>query len=142
MKGLLVIISAVVMFCGCASHLVPINTKSYQTGASIETSVGSPMISVEDQEVVNGSRWVGIAFSPTGYEQHISKFKKELIYGGKTGDTVNITYREYRDDYARAPFFQDLKYDLKESKEIRFQHFRILIESATNSSIRFIVLSD
>jgi hypothetical protein len=107
----------------------------------METSVGSAMVSTEDQEVKRG-RWIGIIRSSSGYEETITKFKKELIYGGKSGDTVNVSYREYGDDYARPAFAQELKYDLKSSKEIRFQNFRLLVLSADNSVIKFKVLGD
>lgn len=133
---------AIMTLSSCAAKLVPIDTKSYTVGSEIETAIGNPMISVEDQEVVNGTRWVGVAFSPTGYEQRISKFRKELIYGGKSGSTINVAYREYANDMARAPFSQALRYDLNESKTISFQNFKLAVLEANNSIIKFRVISD
>lgn len=68
-------------------------------------------------------------------------FKQELLYNGKSKDTMKLQYREYRDNFARPAFFQDLTYDLTESKEIGFRGMMIEVLEATNSKIKFIVKS-
>lgn len=68
-------------------------------------------------------------------------FKQELIYNGKSGSTIRLSYREYKDDFARPAFFQDLSYDLSEEKIIGFKGMKIEVNEATNSLIRFIVKS-
>lgn len=67
--------------------------------------------------------------------------RKELIYNGKSKDTIKLAYREYKDDLARPAFYQDLTYDLSESKIIGFRSMNIEVIEATNSSIKFIVKS-
>lgn len=67
--------------------------------------------------------------------------REELIYNGKTKDTIKVAYREYKDDLARPAFYQDLTYDLSESKIIGFRRMNIEVIEATNSSIKFIVKS-
>jgi hypothetical protein len=66
-------------------------------------------------------------------------YKHELIYNGKSKDTIRISYREYINDMARPAFYQDLTYDLLESQEIAFRDLRIEVLEATNSAIKFIV---
>jgi hypothetical protein len=66
-------------------------------------------------------------------------FRQELIYGGKSKDFIRFQYREFKNDFARPAFFQELSYDLSESKSISFRSMRIEIIEATNSSIKFIV---
>lgn len=68
-------------------------------------------------------------------------FKQELIYNGKSKDTIKLSYREYKEDWARPAFSQDLTYDLSEGKIIGFRGMRIEVLETTNSNIRFIVLS-
>jgi hypothetical protein len=68
-------------------------------------------------------------------------FKQELIYNGKSGNTIRLSYREYKDDFARPAFFQDLSYDLSEGKTIGFKGMKIEVNEATNSLIKFIVKS-
>jgi hypothetical protein len=67
--------------------------------------------------------------------------KYELIYNGKSKDTIKLQYREYRNDFARPAFYQDLLYDLSESKTIGFKGMTIDVIEATNSLIRFVVRS-
>ncbi|WKZ32962.1 MAG: hypothetical protein QY316_00720 [Thermodesulfobacteriota bacterium] len=68
-------------------------------------------------------------------------FKSELLYNGKSGDTIKVSYREYKDDLARPSFYQDISYDLSESTEIGFKKMKIEVLKATNSSIEYIVKS-
>jgi len=69
-------------------------------------------------------------------------FMKELIYNGKTqANIIKIIYREYLDDLARSAFYQDLTYDLTESKVIRFKNMDIEVLDVNNLSIKFIIKS-
>lgn len=65
--------------------------------------------------------------------------KQELIYNGKSKDTIKIAYREFKDNFARPAFYQDLTYDMAESREIGFKGMIIEVVDATNSFIKFIV---
>jgi len=66
--------------------------------------------------------------------------RKEILYNGKSKDTIKITYREYINDMARPAFYQDLNYDLNESNVIGFRGTQIEIIAATNSDIKFKVI--
>lgn len=63
--------------------------------------------------------------------------KYELIYNGKSGDTIKVSYREFLGDMARPAFTQDLNYDLSESKVIAFKSVIIEILEATSSTIKY-----
>jgi hypothetical protein len=67
-------------------------------------------------------------------------FRQELIYNGKSGNTVKFIYREFRDDMARVAFTQDATYDLSDSNVIGFKGARINVTEATNSQITYRVL--
>lgn len=69
-------------------------------------------------------------------------FTGEIIYSGVTGNTLRATYREYVDNLARPAFAQELQYDLSQSKEITFRSVRIEVLEATNSGIRYRVVTD
>jgi hypothetical protein len=73
------------------------------------------------------------------YEE--GSLRQELIYNGKTKDAIKLQYREFRNDMARPAFYQDLSYDLTESKIIGFRGMMIEVLEATNSFIKFIVKS-
>ena len=69
-------------------------------------------------------------------------FDWELLYSGRQGSSINLSYRESVDGMARPSFYQALTYDLSESKEITFKTLHIKIYDATNNSIVFAVLRD
>jgi hypothetical protein len=76
------------------------------------------------------------------YDNQPGSFKRELVYNGKSKDTIKIQYREYKDNFARAAFFQDLVYDMTESNNVGFRGMNIEVLEATNSYIKFIVKSE
>lgn len=66
----------------------------------------------------------------------------ELVYGGTTGDSFQILYREYtKEDLARPAFSQNLVYE-KKSHDIRFRNLQIKVLESSNQKIKFVVLSD
>lgn len=69
-------------------------------------------------------------------------FGRELIYSGKDGNNIKVSYREYKDDMARPAFFQNLTYNLKESDIIRYKNYKIKVHKATNEEISYTVLED
>jgi len=70
---------------------------------------------------------------------HEGSFKQVLVYNGKSENTIKMQYREYNDDLARPAFFQDLIYNISESKEIGFRGMRINIIEANNLEIKFVI---
>ncbi len=71
-----------------------------------------------------------------------NSFKAELIYSGVMNNVVILSYREYVDNFARPAFYQEMKYDLKESNEIAFRTLKLKILEANNNQISFVVLDD
>lgn len=68
-------------------------------------------------------------------------FRQELIYNGKSQNSIKVQYREFNNDMIRPAFFQELSFDLSESPIIGFRGMRIEVIKATNSDITFIVRS-
>jgi len=62
-------------------------------------------------------------------------FKRELIYLGGNSNSIQLGYREFKNDYARAAFSQDLKFDISEDKMIGFKGARFEVKKATNTSL-------
>ncbi|CAG1064462.1 hypothetical protein BAC1_00018 [uncultured bacterium] len=67
--------------------------------------------------------------------------RKELLYGGRSGDTIRVSYREFRGSLSSQYFNQELTYDLSESSTIRFRSMVIDVLEANNNGIKFIVRS-
>lgn len=69
-------------------------------------------------------------------------FKQEILYNGRTSESIKLAYREFLNDMARPAFFQEMVYDISESNIIGFRGMEIEIFEATNTEISFIVKSN
>jgi len=67
-------------------------------------------------------------------------FKQELVYTGVSKNVITIVYREYINDFARAAFSTELKYDLGEGDTIGYKGARFQILKASNVGIDYKVL--
>lgn len=64
-------------------------------------------------------------------------YLQEFLYNGKNGNSLKFAYREYIGNMARPAYFQDLQYDISESKIVGFKGLRIEIIEATNTFIKY-----
>jgi hypothetical protein len=120
--------------------------KSYSVGQTLSASVGGTFLTAQNGSVEKVKTWVGVMNAPGGWkiEDRYSEdyVRKELIYSGVSGSTVEISYREYRGGLAAPAFYQSVKYDLKESHIISFQNFQIDILNVSNQGISCRLLRD
>lgn len=86
--------------------------------------------------------------TPIPYKLNVSEalnidaggYKKELIYQGRDGSTLRVSYREYLDNLARPAFTQDLTYPIISGKsEIIFQNLKIEVTSIQPSELTDVV---
>ena len=71
-----------------------------------------------------------------------NNFQQTLIYSGRVGDRIRISYREFSGSVARAPFTNEAEYDLSASDTIAYRGAKIRVIDANNESIRYEVLSN
>ncbi|MEP4888485.1 MAG: hypothetical protein ABJV04_00540 [Aliiglaciecola sp.] len=145
--SILIFMSTLVSITGCASRVIKSESfKTYTVGQTVNSNIGSPFLVAQTGTVQTVRSWVGILNSPDGWESKdvysTDYLKKELVYSGKSGSIIEVSYREYRGGMAAPAFFQSLKYDLSGSKEISFQNFLFEVENADNSSISITILRD
>lgn len=69
-----------------------------------------------------------------------NSFQQTLIYSGKVGDKINISYREFSNNLARPAFNNDVEYDLSESNIIGYKGAELEIIKADNRSITYKVI--
>lgn len=69
-------------------------------------------------------------------------FRRTLIYTGKVGNKLRMSYREFNNNLARAAFSTDVEYDLEESNIIGYAGARIEVIKATNNEIKYKVLNN
>lgn len=142
-----ILILNIFLLCACGTmHTRFENSKNYSINSTQKANVGSSMLSNKVATVVEGKRWVGLLYSKDGWEYFKEysddSFKEELIYTGRSGNTIHISYREYKKDFARPAFFQELRYDIEQSRTIVFKQYKLKVIEATNECIEFIVLLD
>jgi len=66
-----------------------------------------------------------------------NSFQQTLIYSGRVGDRINISYREFSNNKARPAFNHDVEYDLSDSNVIGYKGALIEVINADNSSIDY-----
>jgi hypothetical protein len=71
-----------------------------------------------------------------------SSFRRTLIYSGRVGNKLKISYREFNGNMARSAFSTDVEYDLSESNIIGYAGARLKIISTTNTEIKYTVIKD
>lgn len=64
-------------------------------------------------------------------------FQQTLIYSGKVGNKINISYREFSNDMARPAFNNEAEYDLSESNQIGYKGALIDVLEADNTKITY-----
>ncbi len=69
-----------------------------------------------------------------------NNFQQTLLYSGRIGDKINISYREFSNKTARPAFNNDVEYDLSSSKRIGYKGAVIDVIKADNSSITYKVV--
>lgn len=127
---------------GCASIPASLEHKNYELHEVREAAVGEPMIEYLNQEVVTGRRWVGLEASKDGWDETLSRHKETLIYNGKVGNSLTITWLEHRDELPLPTLHEQARYDLSVSRKITLKNFQIIILSADSSRVRFTVVED
>lgn len=152
--GLLAVMSTVLV--GCGWNKVCLEERrgtSVNVGEEKSTVVGAEMV----QTTFSTIQCVSTRYDPTGLNLTLlkrepviinnppydEKTERELLYAGRQGNVLHITYREYTlRGLARTPFFQNLYYDLNTSDTIVFQGWIIKVLDANNQHIRFKVIKE
>ena len=140
-------LSLTAFISGCASQNInQTPTQTYKVGQRIQAAPGGVILSSQAGQLRTTRKWVGVINSPDGWETSTASdssfIRKELLYSGISGKTIEIGYREYRGGLAAAAFYQSAKYDISVSNEISFQNFRLRIDSADNNGLTGVLLSD
>jgi hypothetical protein len=141
--ALVLVLLLPIVACGYNSQCIK-NT-SYNLGEETIALMGNAMVQQTIGCMVYRYDPVGIhrvIWQKSSYIETVeSAVLKELLYAGREGDILHITYREYSvKGYPLTPFFQHIYYDLKTSDKIVFQENMIQVLEANNQQIRFKVI--
>lgn len=69
--------------------------------------------------------------------QSEDSFQQTLLYSGRIGDKINISYREFSNNMARDAFTNSVEYDLSASNTIGYKGALIEVIEADNQSIKY-----
>jgi hypothetical protein len=147
MKTQAAFFAVVLAVAGCASQVVASKPmRSYTVGQPLNAPVGGVLLTAQTGYLETVKHWVGVLYSSDGWKTETvasaDYVRKELVYSGTTGSTIELGYREYRGGYAAPAFYQSVKYDLAQSKVVTFQNFQIEVTSASNSEFKGKLLRD
>lgn len=74
-------------------------------------------------------------------EYRPTALQQTLLYNGKIGNRITLSYREFSQDMARPAFTNEVTYDLSESKILGYKGARLEVLSATNTELTYRVLA-
>lgn len=129
------------MFCGKADAFVPATPKANGEWGQCFFLVNGVLLTASDSAPLNVSPGANLDFHlidivvPT--ERSI---ERRILYSGRTGDRLLLSYREFREGLARPAFTQDVVFDLSKGREIGFRGARFEIINASNTSVRYRLL--
>lgn len=81
--------------------------------------------------------YAGLYERKTRVSREKNSFQQTLIYSGRVGDKINISYREFNNDIARPAFYNNVEYELSSSSTIGYKGALLEITDADNSSITY-----
>lgn len=145
MRRIIIGLSAVTLLAGCGWSQQCDKSRSYELETEMTVTVGSPLV---QSGCLSEREDPGILKQIIGKKSHYHdnfrpRVEQELIYSGREGNTLHITYREYTyDGLARSPFFQQLFYDVSKSDSIVFQNWVLNVLESSNERIKFKVVKE
>jgi len=145
-RKILVLFLLLPLLASCGWHTQCTKRTSYVLGEEKTASVGSEMVQLgcfvmrHEPTGLNKDFW-----NRTAYDFNVVNpmILKELLYSGRAGNILHITYREYiRGGYIKPAFTQMVQYDFKASDMIVFQDWVLQVIDANNQTIRFRVTTE
>lgn len=107
---------------------------------------GGMYIDHKEKELCGVSVFGGTVCADADYEvtkhtrNDMLSFQQTLLYSGKIGNKINISYREFSNNKARPAFSNDVEYDLSDNNVIGYKGALLEILNANNLSIKYKVL--
>ena len=71
-----------------------------------------------------------------------NNFQQSLLYSGRVGDHIKISYREFSGDMARPAYSNDVEYDLSSSDTVTYKGARLRVLKADNEGITYVLISN
>ncbi|MEM7097947.1 MAG: hypothetical protein AAF541_06760 [Pseudomonadota bacterium] len=79
-------------------------------------------------------------YVPSGICSHPKALQQIIEYNGRSGDTLNFTYREVYGERVSAPLTQNFTMDLTAGNVINYKGARLRIDQASNQEISYSII--
>jgi hypothetical protein len=150
MKKLCVIIIffciAVIAGCSYLKTTRTSNLKSYTLNVDDQSTTGVPMITAGHITYATATGKHELSEEQdnwTSYEYETGdNFKEELVYEGRSGNTIHFLYKKYIKILSHPSSSENLTFDLDSSDTVAFRNYKIKVLNATKEYIKFRVISD
>lgn len=107
-------------------------------GLKLKKAPGSQLCVVT---IYNGrSCYAGDYQRKTRISRHGKSFQQTLLYSGRVGNEIKVSYREFSNNIARPAFSNSVAYDLSASRIIGYKGAKIEVLKANNDSITYKVI--
>ena len=147
-EEILIIAVCISLFISCAYFTTKQESrfKSYTLNVIEQKSTGDTMITSESAVYTRISQPTGLSEEQESWQtlDYPSKdsFKEELVYQGRSDNTLHILYKKYGKASSSPDFSEELTYDIGNSDIVQMRNYRIRVLNATAEYIRFQVLGD
>lgn len=74
------------------------------------------------------------------YHHSEANYKRQIIYTGRSGNTLHLEYREFLNDMARPAFSQELTFDVSVEKVVGYKSALFEVIDASNTSLTYKVI--
>jgi len=123
----------------------------YSAQGVIRSGLADPISALSLEKIADKDLCVITTFgSPACYQgdykrttkisEHGNSFQQTLLYSGRVGDKLKISYREFSNNLARPAFNNEVEYDFSTSKTIGYKGASLEVISADNNSITYKVI--
>jgi hypothetical protein len=110
-------------------------------GLAISTTTPSDIKFYWNEQLQDVPKPVPVLAKTQAPDSERPNFRHELIYNGRSGDTINLIYREYFGERMSAQLIQGIQYNLKNGTTFGFRGARIEVIEATDTRIKYRVIA-
>jgi hypothetical protein len=120
--------------------------KSYTLNVEEQAILGTPILSSEFNTYGRSSQKHGLTEEQDVWDSYefatLDSYKEKLIYMGRSGDIIRVTYQHFKIDDPSPDYSQELTFDFGSNDLIHFKSYKIRVINATDQYIRFQVIDD
>jgi len=148
--GIILIVLGLVPFTlmGCNKLKTKRNMhiRSYSLNVEEQAILGTPILTSEFNTYGRTGQKFGLSeeqdFWKSFWFTTLDSYKEKLIFMGRSGDAVRVTYQHFKIDDPSPDYSEELTFDISSTDLIHFKQYKIRVINATDQYIRFQVIED